>query len=179
MEPRAPRAVDPSIPAGLEAIVLKCLEKERSARYDSARALAEDLDRFLAGEPVKARPTGLGYRLRKRARDPRVPGGAHRLQLDPALRAWDEEGGLSAEEGIDQRSSQSAPRRPEVGRHAREPNGLASGQRLHHEPLPHALGHGVRHERERGNELGTPCAIPPSGPYYARPRPYTLRAADA
>jgi len=68
MEPRAPRAVDPSIPADLEAIVLKCLEKERSARYDSARALAEDLDRFLAGEPVKARPTGLGYRLRKQVR---------------------------------------------------------------------------------------------------------------
>jgi tetratricopeptide (TPR) repeat protein/predicted Ser/Thr protein kinase len=67
-EPRPPRALDPGIPADLEAIVLKCLEKDRSARYDSARALAEDLDRFLTGEPVRARPTGLGYRLRKKAR---------------------------------------------------------------------------------------------------------------
>jgi tetratricopeptide (TPR) repeat protein/predicted Ser/Thr protein kinase len=70
-EPRPPRALDQDIPADLEAIVLKCLEKERPARYDSARALAEDLERFLAGEPVLARQ-GLGYRLRKKARKHRV-----------------------------------------------------------------------------------------------------------
>jgi predicted Ser/Thr protein kinase len=71
-EPRPPRAVDKDIPADLEAIVLKCLEKERSARYDSARALAEDLERFLSGEPVRARPAGLAYRLRKKVRKHRV-----------------------------------------------------------------------------------------------------------
>ncbi|AKJ08342.1 serine/threonine protein kinase [Archangium gephyra] len=70
-EPRPPRALDKDIPADLEAIVLKCLEKERPARYDSARALAEDLERFLGGEPVLARQ-GLGYRLRKKARKHRV-----------------------------------------------------------------------------------------------------------
>ncbi|WP_326522543.1 protein kinase domain-containing protein [Archangium lipolyticum] len=72
LEPRPPRSVDPDIPADLEAIVLKCMEKDRSARYDSARALAEDLDRFLNGEPVLARPTGLWYRLRKKARKHRA-----------------------------------------------------------------------------------------------------------
>lgn len=66
VEPRPLRAIDPDLPVDLEAIVLKCLEKDRSARYDSARALAEDLDRFLNGEPVKARPTGAWYRLRRR-----------------------------------------------------------------------------------------------------------------
>ncbi|WP_309895547.1 protein kinase domain-containing protein [Archangium sp.] len=71
-EPRPPRALDKDIPADLEAIVLKCLEKERSARYDSARALAEDLERFLSGEPVRARPAGLAYRLRKKVRKHRV-----------------------------------------------------------------------------------------------------------
>ncbi len=65
-EPRAPRAIDPDIPADLEAIVMKCLEKDRSARYDSARALAEDLGRFLNGEPIVARTAGAWYRLRKR-----------------------------------------------------------------------------------------------------------------
>lgn len=70
-EPRPPRALDRNIPADLEAIVLKCLEKERPARYDSARALIEDLERFLSGEPVLARQ-GLGYRLRKKARKHRV-----------------------------------------------------------------------------------------------------------
>ena len=68
VEPRPLRVLDKDIPVDLEAIVLKCLEKERSARYDSARALAEDLDRFLNGEPVRARPAGLWYRLRKKAR---------------------------------------------------------------------------------------------------------------
>lgn len=56
------------IPRDLEAITLKCLEKDRARRYDSARALAEDLGRFLAAEPVAARPAGLWYRLQRRAR---------------------------------------------------------------------------------------------------------------
>ncbi len=68
LEPRPPRSVDKDIPADLEAIILKCMEKERSARYDSARAIAEELERFLHGEPVLARAPGLWYRLRKRAR---------------------------------------------------------------------------------------------------------------
>ncbi|SEU34075.1 serine/threonine-protein kinase [Stigmatella erecta] len=67
-EPRPPRALNPDIPPDLEAIVLKCLEKDRSARYDSAHALAEDLDRFLADAPVRARPTGPWSRLRKKVR---------------------------------------------------------------------------------------------------------------
>ncbi|HEX8111388.1 MAG TPA: serine/threonine-protein kinase [Kofleriaceae bacterium] len=65
-EPRPLRAHDPGIPVDLEAIVLKCLEKDRSARYDSARALADDLGRFLNGEPVIARPADTWYRMRKR-----------------------------------------------------------------------------------------------------------------
>jgi hypothetical protein len=71
-EPRPPRALVPELPVELEAIVLKCLEKDRSARYDSARALAEELERFLSGEPVLARSTGTWYRLRKKARKHRL-----------------------------------------------------------------------------------------------------------
>ncbi len=51
----------------LSAIVMKALEKAREDRYAGADALAEDLRRWLEGEPVEARPAGLWKRLRKRA----------------------------------------------------------------------------------------------------------------
>jgi serine/threonine-protein kinase len=57
-----------SVPEDLATIVAKCLQKEPSQRYDSARALAADLDRYLDGEPVRARRTSLSYRLLKKAR---------------------------------------------------------------------------------------------------------------
>lgn len=58
----------PGFPKDLDTVVLKCLEKDPARRYDSARALAEDLRRFLDGEPVSARPDGPGARLLRRAR---------------------------------------------------------------------------------------------------------------
>jgi serine/threonine-protein kinase len=74
--PRPPRRLCPSVPRDLEAICLKCLEKEPRDRYGSAAELAADLRRFLAGEPTKARPPSAGRRagawLRRR---PAVLGG--------------------------------------------------------------------------------------------------------
>ena len=57
-EPAPPSRRAPSTPVDLEAICLKCLEKAPAARYASAQELAEDLRRFLNGQPVKARRIG-------------------------------------------------------------------------------------------------------------------------
>ncbi|BDU77004.1 serine/threonine-protein kinase [Mesoterricola sediminis] len=60
-----PAPLGPPVPRDLARVVRKALEKDPARRYDSARALAEDLQRFLDGDPVLADGAGLGYRLVK------------------------------------------------------------------------------------------------------------------
>ncbi|MCA9264133.1 MAG: tetratricopeptide repeat protein, partial [Planctomycetales bacterium] len=57
----------------LDWIVMKCLEKERARRYDTANGLAEDVERHLADEPVRARPPNAVYLLKKFLRKRRGP----------------------------------------------------------------------------------------------------------
>jgi WD40 repeat protein len=57
-EPAPPSRIRPRIPRDLDAICLKCLKTDPARRYADAGALADDLRRFLAGEPVHARPIG-------------------------------------------------------------------------------------------------------------------------
>src|SRR5262249_12720770 len=57
VEPVPPTRLQPSLPADLQTICLKALEKDAQKRYRTAGALAEDLRRFQAGEPILARPT--------------------------------------------------------------------------------------------------------------------------
>ncbi len=86
-EPVAPRTLRRTVDVELETIALKCLEKDPARRYASARELVEDLDRWLAGEPVSAKLSG-SYRLMRRlsrVRGMLAAGGAFVLMLGATL----------------------------------------------------------------------------------------------
>jgi hypothetical protein len=70
---RAPRRWQPSLPLDLQAIVLRCLNRDPAERYPSARALADDLARFVEGRPVQARPLNAMQRVSRWAgREPKL-----------------------------------------------------------------------------------------------------------
>ncbi len=85
-EPVSPRLLNPGVPRDLETICLKCLEKEPARRYPTARELAEELGRFLEGQPIQARPTTSTGKLWKWCRRrPALAGMGTALVLTVAL----------------------------------------------------------------------------------------------
>ncbi len=67
-DPDPPRSLDPAIHPDLETVALRCLEKDPDRRYDSAAELAAELDRFLDGAAIRARPIGRARRMGRWAR---------------------------------------------------------------------------------------------------------------
>ncbi len=64
-QPRKPSTINRELRGDLETIALKALAKEPSRRYDSAAALADDVNRYLTDQPILARPASVAYLLRK------------------------------------------------------------------------------------------------------------------
>ncbi|MEM9366126.1 MAG: serine/threonine-protein kinase [Planctomycetota bacterium] len=72
-DPKRPRDVNPDVNGELESILLKSLSKKPEDRYGSSGELADDLERYLNGDPIEARPATALYFLGKRVRKHRVP----------------------------------------------------------------------------------------------------------
>ena len=72
-EPASPRALRKQINDEVETIVLKCLQKERDRRYQTAGELARDVNRYLAGDPIDAKGDSLAYVLRKQLKRYKLP----------------------------------------------------------------------------------------------------------
>src|SRR5205807_3080943 len=66
--PPRPRQLVPTIPRDLETIILKASDREPGRRYQQADELADDLRRFLADQPIRARRVGVGERFLKQVR---------------------------------------------------------------------------------------------------------------
>ena len=64
-EPELPRSINFNAPRELEAICWRCLDKNPAKRYATAEDLADDIERYLRGEPVQARSTGMVHRFRR------------------------------------------------------------------------------------------------------------------
>ena len=75
------RSLVPTLDKDLETICAKCLDRDPAARYRSAGALAEDLDRWLDGRPIIARPVSLPVRLWRWSKRNRITAGMITLSL--------------------------------------------------------------------------------------------------
>lgn len=74
-DPVPPDKVNPQVPRDLSSICLKAMEKDQDQRYQSMAEFAEDLDRYLSGDVILAKPSGMGARIiRRMKRNPLVSG---------------------------------------------------------------------------------------------------------
>ncbi len=130
-EPIGVRVLQPRVARDLETICLKCLQKESAKRYASAVELADDLGRFLRGEPIRARPVGaLGRAWRWCKRNPVVAALGTAVMLALAAGSatstllWMEARDQAAEAELQRGEAETA------AEHARERQLFAEGQEL-------------------------------------------------
>jgi tetratricopeptide (TPR) repeat protein/tRNA A-37 threonylcarbamoyl transferase component Bud32 len=169
-DPPPPRRSNPAVDRDLETVCGKCLEKEPGRRYGSAEAVAEELERWLAGEPVRARPAGSAERLwRWCRRRPLVAGLAAALMVSLAtglgLAGWQwrraEEHAARAEAGwhkADQERAQAElnfrQARQAVNDFCARARELPESQPLRKEMLELGLIYYERFAQEHGDDPG-------------------------
>jgi non-specific serine/threonine protein kinase/serine/threonine-protein kinase len=137
-EPPRLGTVDPALAGDLETIVAKALEKEKEQRYASAAALADDLRRYLADEPIAARPASAVYQLRKFARRNRALAGgaalaAAALAVGTGVSTWQAVRATAAERAAEARRGEAVAAREQAEERRREAVGagrLAETRRL-------------------------------------------------
>jgi serine/threonine protein kinase/tetratricopeptide (TPR) repeat protein len=112
----------------LDWVVMKCLEKQRDRRYETANGLARDLQRYLADEPVEARPPSAGYRLRKFVR--RHKGSAIAASLVLAVLVTGMTGTTWQWIRAERARADEADQRAVAEANERKANGAAKGERL-------------------------------------------------
>jgi serine/threonine protein kinase len=89
-DPRPPRQLNDKVPRDLETIALKAMSKAPARRYATAKEMADDLRRYLAGEPIRARPVGRLKRLwRWCRRNPVAAGLLLAVSLSSAFGLWE------------------------------------------------------------------------------------------
>ncbi len=141
--PVPPSRVNPKVPLDLETICLKCLEKDPARRYASAQALADDLSRYLAGDPILARPVRMWERVVMWARrSPAIAGLLGLVALVSALGLggviWQWRAAVRARD-IALNREQEAPQGPSSGKRA-DGTGSAAALRRPNGSRPASLG---------------------------------------
>jgi WD40 repeat protein len=142
-EPVPPRLANPTIPRDLETICLKCLEKEPGRRYVSAAALGAELERWLRGEPIQARPTTAWQRAVKWTR--RKPAIAALVAAVLAV-------GMAGLAGVLWQWRKANAQREEAEANLYAADMILAGLALQDNDLGKARTHLARHEPHPGSE---------------------------
>jgi WD40 repeat protein len=170
-EPEQPHLLNPQVDRDLETVCLKCLDKQPAGRYASALALAEELERWLRGEPITARPVRAPTRLWRWARRNPLPATTAALAagllltaLGLTVAAWRRANVRAAREALERRyeglvqlarAERAAGKRWEALEKLAEAAALRTGGELRPDAIQALTAPGVRLAKEAAGSRGS------------------------